>query len=127
VYQAWRDALSQVLPRRPRDPGNSPACFATEAALPEKRSIVDLDIRLIAALDPHPEASLADGRFRGDLYDRLRQVRIDMPPLCRRRQDISLLAARFLRAGRRERSTAAVHAVLDGAPSALPRPGNGRG
>jgi DNA-binding NtrC family response regulator len=99
-----------------------------EAALPEKRSIVDLDIRLIAALDPHPEASLADGRFRGDLYDRLRQVRIDMPPLRRRRQDIPLLAARFLRelAGR-ERSTAprftrSSMALL----SALPWPGNGR-
>jgi DNA-binding NtrC family response regulator len=99
-----------------------------EAALPEKRSIVDLDIRLIAALDPHPEAGLADGRFRGDLYDRLRQVRIDMPPLRRRQQDIPLLAARFLRelAGR-ERSTAprftrSSMALL----SALPWPGNGR-
>jgi len=98
-----------------------------EAMLPDRRTVVDLDVRLMAALEPNPEASLADGRFRRDLYERLSAVRIDMPPLRRRREDIPLLTAGFLRelagdAAKAPRMTRSALALL----SALPWPGNGR-
>ena len=37
------------------------------------------------------------GGLRRDLFERLAQVRIDVPPLRRRREDVPLLAAHFLR------------------------------
>jgi DNA-binding NtrC family response regulator len=98
-----------------------------EAVLPDRRTVVDLDVRLMVALDPDPEASLADGRFRRDLFERLSVMRIDMPPLRRRREDIPLLASGFLRelAGdgtKSPRMTRSALALL----AALPWPGNGR-
>jgi DNA-binding NtrC family response regulator len=59
-------------------------------------SSIELDFRPIAAFEPGVDAAVADGRLRGDLFDRLVQVRIDVPPLRRRRQDIPLLAVHML-------------------------------
>ena len=63
----------------------------------EKRTLVELDIRVIALFDPMVEAAVTDGRLRRDLYERLVQTVIEVPPLRRRREDIPALAAHFLR------------------------------
>jgi DNA-binding NtrC family response regulator len=57
---------------------------------------VELDLRPIGSFEPGVEAAVADGRVSRELFERLRQIRIDVPPLRRRRQDIPLLAAHFL-------------------------------
>jgi DNA-binding NtrC family response regulator len=62
-----------------------------------KRVVVDMDVQPIATLDSGPDAALADGRLRRDLYKQLAQVCIDMPALRRRREDIAPLARHVLR------------------------------
>jgi propionate catabolism operon transcriptional regulator len=55
-----------------------------------------VDIRVIAASTAPLEQEVAQGRFRQDLYRRLRVVRIAIPALRDRRGDIPLLAEHFL-------------------------------
>lgn len=62
-----------------------------------KRTVVDLDIQPIATLDTGVDVAVAEGRLRRDLYKQLAQVRIDMPALRRRREDIPLLAVQVLK------------------------------
>ena len=54
------------------------------------------DVRILAATNRKLEASVEDGRFREDLYYRIRGVEIILPPLRDRPSDIPLLAAHFL-------------------------------
>jgi DNA-binding NtrC family response regulator len=68
-----------------------------EAWLVEQRAAVELDVRPLAAVDASVDAAVQEGRLRADLYERLAQVRIDMPPLRRRREDLPLLAMHILR------------------------------
>jgi DNA-binding NtrC family response regulator len=82
-----------------------------------------LDLRVVGVVGPDVDAAVADGRLRRDLFERLGQVRIDVPPLRRRREDIPMLAAHFLRRsaeGSARRFSRGALALL----SALPWPGN---
>ncbi|MCL4729265.1 MAG: sigma 54-interacting transcriptional regulator, partial [Planctomycetes bacterium] len=54
------------------------------------------DVRIIAATNCPIERLLADGRFREDLFYRLNEFTIEVPPLRRRREEIEPLARRFV-------------------------------
>jgi two-component system response regulator AtoC len=55
------------------------------------------DVRIIAATNKNLEALVRDGKFRDDLFFRLNVVRLTMPPLRERKEDIPLLIRGFLR------------------------------
>jgi len=57
---------------------------------------IKLNVRIIAATNQNLEKLVAEGRFRQDLYYRLRVYEIHMPPLRERLSDIPLLATHFL-------------------------------
>jgi len=57
---------------------------------------ISVDVRIIAATNKSLEEEVRAGRFRQDLFYRLNVVRVEMPPLRVRRDDIPLLAQHFL-------------------------------
>jgi len=57
---------------------------------------VKVNVRIIAATHQNLETLVAQGRFREDLFHRLNVIRIHIPPLRERRQDIGLLMRHFL-------------------------------
>ena len=68
-----------------------------EAVLVETGATVVFDIRMMAGVDPGVDAAVEDGRVRAELFKRLSVIRIDLPPLRNRREDIPALANYFLR------------------------------
>jgi DNA-binding NtrC family response regulator len=59
-------------------------------------SPIKVDVRVIAATNKNLKELVANGTFREDLYFRLNVVKIEMPPLRDRKEDIVLLANSFL-------------------------------
>ncbi len=57
---------------------------------------VQVDLRIVAATNRDPQQAVEQGALRADLYFRLNVVRIDVPRLRERREDIALLAGHFL-------------------------------
>jgi two-component system nitrogen regulation response regulator GlnG len=92
------------------------------------RELIRADVRVVAATHQDLDAKVAQGTFRADLLHRLDVVRLHLPPLRERREDIPLLASRFLaraadgmRLDSKYFSPAALGALAD-----LPWPGNVR-
>ncbi len=56
---------------------------------------LEVDVRVIAATHRDLEAEIADGRFRQDLYFRLKVIELRLPPLRQRLEDLPALADRF--------------------------------
>lgn len=59
--------------------------------------IIKVDTRIITASNKDLAAELEHGRFREDLYYRIHVIRIKLPPLRERKEDIPLLANHFLK------------------------------
>ncbi len=58
---------------------------------------VSVDVRVLAATNQDLPAFIRDGRFRSDLYHRISQVRVSIPPLRQRVEDIPALVDFFLK------------------------------
>ncbi|MCP4809277.1 MAG: sigma-54-dependent Fis family transcriptional regulator [Proteobacteria bacterium] len=89
---------------------------------------VGVDVRVVAATARDLEVAVADGDFRDDLFYRLNVVRLRMPPLRERTEDVPELANHFLEAFN-ERFDKRVRSVSPAAVRALVRfswPGNVR-
>jgi sigma-54-specific transcriptional regulator len=89
------------------------------------RKPLRIDVRLVAATNVDLEAAVASGRFRADLFYRIKVITAHLPPLRERRGDILPLADHFLT--RYSRRLSVRRQFSDGAEEALlayPWPGN---
>lgn len=89
---------------------------------------IDVDLRVVAATSRDLEAEVAQGRFRADLFYRINVIRIRIPPLSERADDIPLLVEHFTSKYGEEMNRAGVR-VDDAALEILKRyewPGNVR-
>ncbi len=89
---------------------------------------VKVDVRIIAATHQNLEILVAQGRFREDLFHRLNVIRIHIPPLRERSQDIPLLMRHFLNIAAKELNTEVkiLAPETEVLLSTLPWPGNVR-
>ncbi len=87
-----------------------------------------VDVRLVAATHRDLARMVTDGKFRQDLYYRLKVCTVTLPPLRERGEDVMLLAEHFLTAERRRRSLPQLHLTADARRSILAHrwPGNVR-
>lgn len=87
---------------------------------------LELDVRLVAATNRNLDQMVAEGKFREDLFFRLNVVRIPMPALRERPEDIPLLLAHFIKGFAEENGLPPI-AIEPGALQTLQRyawPGN---
>lgn len=92
------------------------------------RDSIKVDVRIIAATNKDLEKEMREGRFREDLYYRLRVVTVELPPLRQRKEDIPELVEHFIDKYNREFGKR-VKGIEDSAMKALteyPWPGNVR-
>ncbi len=89
---------------------------------------IPVDFRLVAATNRNLERWVEDGKFREDLYYRLKVVTLTLPPLRQRPDDIPLLVQHFLEQFNRElgRQVKGVQPSVLGALKRYPWPGNVR-
>ncbi len=89
---------------------------------------VNVDVRIITATHQHLEQRVKDGAFREDLFHRLNVIRVHVPALAERREDIPLLANHFLQRATKELGEApkAFDPATLETLAALPWPGNVR-
>ena len=89
---------------------------------------IRVDVRVIAATHQDLEKAVADGRFREDLFHRLNVIRIHVPALRERREDIPLLLQHFLGRAAAELDTAPkrLRPEVVAHLQSLPWPGNVR-
>lgn len=82
---------------------------------------IKVDVRIVAATNQNLEAAVREGRFRQDLFHRLGQFQLRVPPLRQRPEDVVALAEHFLRlkAPQKHFSNQAITALLT-----HPWPGN---
>ena len=66
------------------------------------QSSIKVDVRIIAATNQNLEKLVKEHRFREDLFHRLNVIRIHIPKLCDRREDIPRLTSHFLKAAAEE-------------------------
>ncbi|NOQ78822.1 MAG: nitrogen regulation protein NR(I), partial [Gammaproteobacteria bacterium] len=66
------------------------------------RSPIKVDVRIIAATHQNLEQRVQEGLFREDLFHRLNVIRIHMPTLRERQEDIALLSSYFLKRAAQE-------------------------
>ena len=92
------------------------------------RELIRSDVRVLAATHQDLDAKVARGEFRADLMHRLDVVRIHLPALRERREDIPLLAKQFLADTARELKLPVKHFTQTalGALAKLDFPGNVR-
>jgi two-component system response regulator PilR (NtrC family) len=57
---------------------------------------IEVDVRVVAATNRDVESAVREGSFRQDLFYRLNVIRIQLPPLRERKEDVPTLAAHFL-------------------------------
>lgn len=87
---------------------------------------IDLDVRLVAATNRTLEQLVREGKFREDLFFRLNVIRIAMPPLRDRAEDVPLLLTHYIKAFSEENSVPPLQ-IEPGAMATLqayPWPGN---
>ncbi len=91
-------------------------------------SAVQVDVRIIAATHQDLELLVQKGGFREDLFHRLNVIRVHLPPLSQRREDIPQLAVHFLASAAKEIGVEAKILTKETAAklSQLPWPGNVR-
>ena len=89
---------------------------------------VSVDVRIIAATHQNLEQRVAEGKFREDLFHRLNVIRVHLPSLNERREDIPLQTRHFLRRAAKELDVEAKSISKDAerVMSQLPWPGNVR-
>ncbi|MBT8342111.1 MAG: sigma-54-dependent Fis family transcriptional regulator [Desulfatitalea sp.] len=90
--------------------------------------IVNVDIRILSASNRNVSEAIASGQLRNDLYFRLNEYHIHIPPLRKRTRDVLTLARHFLNihAKKNRKRIQSLSSQLSDALKAYPFPGNVR-